>query len=341
MRNRLFDRASGALIGALAIALVATLAGVVRAGPLDPSGPPSSTDGVLRPGTPISSLPFTIEAPGMYYVTRNLSGQADSAGITIASSGVTLDLGGFELRGGIGSLDGIIADGSIDDIVVMNGTIDFWGGGGVIFSFPTFAVGSHVHDLEVHGNNGDGIRVGDRAIVEGVTSRANGGIGISASRDSVIQRCTVSDNNGDGVHATFNAVITDCTVARNNGDGIYAGQGSTVRGNAVSQSGGDGIEIGVSAIADQNESFLNGTTVADGAGVHATGGFDRITDNNVTGNDRGLWVEQSVSLITGNSAISNGDNYGQVASSNLFGPVLNTLTIDDAGANPHANFSDQ
>jgi len=40
---RLVDRLSFAVIGALAIALIAVLAGVVDAGPLDPTGPPGST----------------------------------------------------------------------------------------------------------------------------------------------------------------------------------------------------------------------------------------------------------------------------------------------------------
>jgi len=49
------------------------------------------------PRTPISSLPYTINGPGSYYVTGNLSSTED--GIIIQSSGVTVDLMGFSLTG--------------------------------------------------------------------------------------------------------------------------------------------------------------------------------------------------------------------------------------------------
>ena len=49
----------------------------VSAGPLTPPGPPAPTSKTLNeiePRTPINSLPFVIEEPGSYYLTRNLIG---------------------------------------------------------------------------------------------------------------------------------------------------------------------------------------------------------------------------------------------------------------------------
>src|SRR5436190_21193357 len=74
-------------------------------GPLTPPGAPAPTMKTLdqiEPRTPISALPFTIGAPGSYYVTGNLTGVAAQHGITINADNVTLDLGGFE-RAGPGS----------------------------------------------------------------------------------------------------------------------------------------------------------------------------------------------------------------------------------------------
>src|SRR5450432_171554 len=68
-------------------------------GSLTPPGAPAPTMKSLaqiEPRTPISSVPFTIGAPGSYYLTTNLTTTVSNA-IVIAASGVTLDLNGFTL----------------------------------------------------------------------------------------------------------------------------------------------------------------------------------------------------------------------------------------------------
>lgn len=319
------------LILAVGVGIIAMLASDARGGPLDPPGAPTSTDGVLEPGTPITSLPFEITEPGYYYLTRNLAGTPNNPGITLNATEVTIDLKGFTLQGGQDSVDGIVAPAGVTNIIIRNGTIRDWEGSGILFNFPTFSVGSTVYDLHVSNNGGHGIRLGDRAVIHDVTSRDNGLDGIATSRDATIERCTVSDNAGDGIDAPFNAVVTDCTVARNDGDGIKAGQGSMVRGNSVASNGGDGIQAHLSLV-EQNVLLDNGLLVADGAGVRAD--TSRVVNNQLTHNDYG--IAATASLVIGNFA-SNDDNWSQVTSS-VFGPVLNLLTIDDAGANPHANF---
>src|SRR5215813_4957107 len=76
-------------------------------GPLNPVGPPAvglfKTLDQVEPRTPISSLPFTINQPGSYYLTGNLTGAPGANGINISASDVTLDLGGFALIGSGGA----------------------------------------------------------------------------------------------------------------------------------------------------------------------------------------------------------------------------------------------
>jgi hypothetical protein len=99
-------------------------------GALTPPGPPAPTMKTLaqiEPRTPISALPFTISAPGSYYVTTNLTG--NPGGIIIGASGVTLDLMGAELVGGTGA--GVLVSGSRTNIIVRNGILRNWAGYGV------------------------------------------------------------------------------------------------------------------------------------------------------------------------------------------------------------------
>ena len=91
---------------------------IANAGPLaPPAGPIAPTNKTLAEVEPriainATNTPgdadslFRIAAPGSYYLTGNITGVVGEHGIEIASSGVTLDLMGFELLGVAGSLDG-------------------------------------------------------------------------------------------------------------------------------------------------------------------------------------------------------------------------------------------
>src|SRR5882724_3568968 len=75
---------------------------VFAQGSLTPPGAPAPTMKTLtqiEPRRPISSLPFTINTSGSYYLTTNLVGVVGSDGISIVASDVTIDLGGFTLLG--------------------------------------------------------------------------------------------------------------------------------------------------------------------------------------------------------------------------------------------------
>jgi hypothetical protein len=121
------------------LALVLFVAGLqsltVRGqGSLTPPGGPSPTMKTLaqvEPRTPISTLPFTISAPGSYYVTTNLTAASAGIGVTISSGNVVLDLSGFTLNGAKVGTSGIYVIGNFTNIVIRNGIVTSWTYSGV------------------------------------------------------------------------------------------------------------------------------------------------------------------------------------------------------------------
>ena len=85
------------IVKCLLIATIATASIFSQGSLTPPTGPAPSmkTLGQIEPRVPIEKLPFTISAPGAYYVAANLAVPANSTGITIDANQVTLDLNGF------------------------------------------------------------------------------------------------------------------------------------------------------------------------------------------------------------------------------------------------------
>jgi hypothetical protein len=71
----------------------------------------------------ITSLPFTISAPGNYKLTKNLTYSGSSNAITVSASNVVLNLNGFTLSG-TGSSNSSIAiyDDGFSSVTLQNGT---------------------------------------------------------------------------------------------------------------------------------------------------------------------------------------------------------------------------
>ena len=89
--------------------------------------------------------------------------------------------------------------------------------------------------------------------------------------------------------------MKDCTAVGNKGDGIQIGGDSHVVGNNCDSNGFGG---------------------GDAAGIHSTGADNRIEDNNVTDNTRGIDVDSSGSLTIKNSAASSTVNNYDIAADN-------------------------
>jgi hypothetical protein len=219
------------------IAVIGMLAGGVRGGPLDPPGPPGSTDSVRLPGTPISDVPFAITWPGHYYLTRDLALLGGTA-ITVTASDVSIDLNGFTLWGPAAApLDehGIEASGGAQRITITNGTIRGWDKGIDLAS----AAESRIADVLLTKNK-IGAYVGAQSVIERCAAHGNGiGVYVGGAL-SAVRDCHITTSSGNGIQLTGTgpALVEDSTIYSNNQlnspatGGISVGAGrATIRDN--------------------------------------------------------------------------------------------------------------
>lgn len=220
---------------------------VPPAGPIAPTPGPEPRIAINATNTPgDSNSLFKITQPGSYYLTANVTGVAGKHGIEIVSSGVTIDLMGFDLVGvpGMGAFDGVsVSVSSLTAIAVRNGSVRNWGHTGIdlaAFS-PTNSV---VSEVRATGNAGDGIAVGQNSQIITCVASKNGGDGLQLSSGSGATGCTASGNALYGIRATVANTITNCAANQNTTGGINAEIGSRVTDCVARENGDDGFVIG-------------------------------------------------------------------------------------------------
>ena len=250
---------------------------VIAQGSLTPPGAPApamKTLDQVEPRTPISALPFTINAAGSYYLTGNLSVTSGSA-ITISVDDVTLDLNGFTLSSTASPASGtaiLIPSGSKANITIRNGqirgTTTFSGGifttGGFQHGVRAFTASANIRvaDLKVSGMSLTGINLpaGPHTYaVERCTVDICSGVGIAASqvRDSLALTCGADGIVADAVRNSFGESVG--TAASN--DGIDAANVIDSKGVAIA---------GVGILADMAAN-CEGTSTSGTAGLSVIG----------------------------------------------------------------------
>ncbi|HYG21361.1 MAG TPA: right-handed parallel beta-helix repeat-containing protein [Verrucomicrobiae bacterium] len=376
------------LCSMLLLALEFQLATAFAQGSLTPPGAPAPTMKSLdqiESRTPIGSLPFVIAASGSYYLVTNLSGVAGTNGITITADSVSLDLNGFSLVGVPGSLNGIFITDGRSSVVIRNGIIRYWdrdgidalgasgahfmnlhllsnGRGGLSGSFGSvvkscsavtnaqwgiFAnIGSTVSDSTARNNGSDGFSISnDGSTIRDSASSANGGSGFFGSGGNIFVNCSAARNNAHGFTGGGN-IYRECSATSNGTNGFNGG--AVLEGCHSANNMGEGIVVSTGSTVRGNNCISNGDGTADGAGIHATGGVNRIEGNVVRSNKRGIKVDGTRNIIFGNTAGANTINY-VIAATNQVGlivtPPASAAISGDAGGsglgttNPWANFA--
>ena len=293
-------------------------------GSLTPPGAPTPTMKTLtqiEPRTAIASA-VTISVPGSYYLTNNIAVAGGDA-ITIAASGVTLDLNGFTVSstapGATGT--GILISGNRRNITISNGFIE--GSvlrSGAVFSGNGFGNGIYiaagqpvnvlVSRVSVSGILGEGIDLGtgESTFVDSCTVRIAGGNGIVAG---VVRDCVVRECGLDGV----TGISVDNCSALVTGSGTAIKATNALNCHGTSFSGGKGIDA-FSASNCRGIAFGTGSTginaviatactaTGDGIGIFAT----TVQDCSGTGGGNGTGIR----AVTAHNCrgISEGNGFG-------------------------------
>ncbi len=361
--NRL---SAGGIITVISLGLAgATTAGVLNppAGPVSPSmktlsevEPRIIVNATNTPGDPDSV--YKISLPGSYYLTGDLFGAPGKSVIEIAANDVTLDLSGYAVVGTVGSFYGIFVDfgSSPRGVHIRDGSIRAGAFGG-IFAFTMNR--SKVSRLSVLGAGGNGISVGDFAEITDCIATDCLGQGITTGVSSLVSRCQATLCTFSGINVSERSRVADCVATSNTNIGIEAGMGSTIERcttqsnmvygilanfysmvaeNTARLNGQDGIRVATGCVVRENLCQGNGSDDGGGggAGIHAIAINNRIENNHVMDNDRGIDVDMGSNVVVRNSAGDNTIDY-DVAGGNVLGPIVDSANVA-ADDHPHGNY---
>ena len=180
--------------------------------------------------------------------------------------------------------------------------------------------GSTIIDCRAISNGENGILLGFGCTVTNCIANYNSLDGIRASNGTTIAGCSTSFNDGNGIFAFSGITISRCTMYLNSLSGIDASGSCTIEDCIARSNVIDGIQCTSSCVVRNNIATSNGAGAEFGAGIHATGGNNRIEGNNCTSNDYGIDIDAAGSIIIRNTCADNGLNF-IVAVNNVFGTI--------------------
>jgi parallel beta-helix repeat protein len=321
------------------------------------------------------AMPLTISAGGSYYLAENITTAgagivitADSVtldlngftltggsshGIYVASSAKNITIENGTVAGWPGH--GVVSDAFAENVLVhrvradANGLAGISvGGSGTVIECTASGNGSSgfsnsngnstISGSTASGNVGSGISGGWSAITN-CTAVNNGGGGITTTLPTLITSCVAYSNALAGISAAARSVVTNCRASGNGGVGIYGGRGATIRGCQSTNNTGDGIGVDFESLVADNTSNENGVGAAVGAGIRTSlvggGGGNRIENNHVIGNDRGIDVDAAGNTIYRNTAKGNTILNYDIVAGNDIGPIGTAA----AAVSPWANIA--
>lgn len=263
-------------------AINAHLSTCLAQGSLTPPGPPGVTMVTLsqvEPRTPISSIPITIYSSGSYYLTGNLYLGSLSNAITVMASYVNIDLNGFGIYGEAGGACAIAVSNNVQNLVVRNGIINYWG----TAIQGTSAGSSTFEKLQCYEIFDNALVIGGNSIVRDCVvndpALSGGGDGILTGDGSLVTDCTVLDDFNhfsDGIVVGRGCEI-DSSITTSNDVGVITGDGTKLKGCSILGNGSYGLQTGSGCVVSDCTACGNswrytpGPAISTGTGCSITG----------------------------------------------------------------------
>ncbi len=177
---------------------------------------------------------------------------------------------------------------------------------------------SIVHRCRVLNSVGDvmtAIQTGPNSVVsetEVLSNASVGGVvpffGVVANSNSVLRSVSAVNQmgiGGSGLLLNGPGVIVDAFASGNPGNGIQAGPGALVTRSRTHLNVESGIVLQGSSMAYLNESSRNAADFGVGAGIRTTDRGNRIENNVLIGNLRGIQLDAAQNLVIGNRTSQN------------------------------------
>lgn len=249
-------------------------------------------------------FPVEIPHPGSYRLTSNLDTRTAGAvdAITIAAPGVSLDLDGFAIIGGVvcertpPSCPASTATGvrvlakDYVAVTIHDGAIT---GYGTAIKSPSHY--ARLYDLRVWSNSTGGIEASGKGNqVFGVTAFGNGGFGIALGDAGMVRRSTVYGSGTTGVWAGAGSLLVDNNLNGNGVFGVVSHGKSLFARNAISASGGEGIRD------EGGASLAYGNTFADnGIALNGLVPTSAFTENVFSAGSGFMWLSLGQNACNG------------------------------------------
>ncbi len=299
-----------------------------------------SADARRRPPPPIEitgcATPPISEA-GRTYVMKHSIGPCVGDGLTVSAKNVTINLGGFDLKGDdTGGLDaGVKIAPSLTGVRIRNGTIRDFGRG---IEAPTSTTGTVVSRVSVLSNGAFGMLLGPATVVDsiaagnngtGIDIKSTGGTGAGSIRSSL---ATQNTSFGFSMTDLATALVDRSTAVQNDNTGIFmASNASTVRRSTTNRNG-DGIKMfGTKDAVDRVQASAN---LGNGIFIGATAETPRITRSTVTGNGEApASTHEGILINTSNGAVVTSNRVNGNFGDGIKIEPTNPATVDGNTAN--------
>lgn len=236
-------------------------------------------------------FPIEIKHGGSYRLTGNLLvPDADTTGIVVFASHVSIDLNGFSIKG--------VTECTGEPATCSNtGT-----GRGISADSASLPVGLSVFNGHIVGMGLIGIFSLYSGNILDVHVSQCGGIGIFAAANTHMSRVTATFNGSDGVQAQVNITIADSQFAYNGESGLYIQNDGVVSNSSAYNNGNSGIVVGSGSVVSNSNAVSNASSgFLGGSGVLLRG-------NTSLSNAFGFAADEG-SLLENNIARSN-TSYG-------------------------------